>query len=62
MVLVDANGNIIKEVTKKYPLDYPQSGWAEQHPEDWRTAVKEGSKDLLKTNDTLNIPRVDFKS
>jgi xylulokinase len=55
MVLVDTNGNIIKEVTKLYPLYYPQPGWAEQHPENWWTAVKEGLKDLLQTNDTVNI-------
>src|SRR4051812_34115840 len=55
MVLLDTNGNIIKEVTKSYPLDHPQPGWAEQHPEDWWTAVKEGFKDLLQTIDTINI-------
>lgn len=46
LLLVDKAGAILKEVSKEYPVFYPQSGWSEQNPEDWRTAVIEGVKEL----------------
>ena len=47
IVLVTIEGEIVKEVSKIYPIYYPQSGWAEQHPEDWWYSVKEGIKEIL---------------
>ena len=46
LLLVDEKGTIHAEVSKEYPVFYPQSGWSEQKPEDWRTAVIDGVKEL----------------
>lgn len=46
LLLVDGKGTIHAEVSKEYPVFYPQSGWSEQSPEDWRTAVIDGVKEL----------------
>lgn len=47
LLLVDAGGQILKTVSKEYPLEFPQPGWSQQNPEDWRKAVLEGIPELL---------------
>ena len=47
LLLMDEVGNIKKVVTKEYPLEFPQPGWSQQNPEDWRRAVLEGIPELL---------------
>ena len=42
LLLVDERGRILGEVTKEYPLSFPQPGWSEQNPEDWWKAVQHG--------------------
>ena len=42
LLLVDESGQIRGEVTKEYPLSFPQPGWSEQNPEDWWKAVQHG--------------------
>ena len=42
MLLMDANGDIIKSIAKEYPIYFPQNGWSEQDPQDWWNAVKAG--------------------
>lgn len=39
-LLVDCNGKILKEASASYPINYPQSGWSEQNPEDWLEAAE----------------------
>lgn len=34
LLLVDETGSIVNEVTKEYPLYFPQPGWSEQNPAD----------------------------
>ncbi|MBD5632016.1 MAG: xylulokinase [Clostridia bacterium] len=46
ILLVDANGKILSEVSESYSVMYPKSGWAEQNPEDWYSAVLRGLKRL----------------
>ena len=48
LLLVDENGQILNEVTKEYPLEFPNPGWSQQKPEDWRKAMMEGVPELLK--------------
>ena len=66
IVLVTIEGEIVKEVSKIYPIYYPQSGWAEQHPEDWWYSVKEGIKEIRSLNNTLlfdkNASRISSRS
>ena len=42
LLLVDEQGEILKSVTKEYPLHFPQPGWSEQEPADWWKAVQHG--------------------
>ena len=39
LLLMDAQGGIKNVVSKEYPLEFPQPGWSQQNPEDWRRAV-----------------------
>ena len=48
LLLVDEQGQILNEVTKEYPLEFPHPGWSQQKPEDWRKAMMEGVPELLK--------------
>ena len=47
LLLVDEGGTVLNEVTKEYPLSFPQPGWSEQAPEDWWKAVMQGVPELL---------------
>ena len=47
LLLVDEHGGICNEVTREYPLEFPQPGWSQQAPEDWKKAVLEGIPALL---------------
>ena len=47
LLLMDGSGEIKNVVSKEYPLDFPQPGWSQQNPEDWRRAVMEGIPELL---------------
>ena len=55
LLLVDADGRILNEVSKEYPVFYPHSGWSEQNPEDWKNAVFEGIKELTEKIDKSKI-------
>ena len=46
LVMMKGNGELVKTVSKEYPLYFPYSGWSEQKPEDWFIAVKEGLKEI----------------
>ena len=48
LLLMDEEGAIVNVVTKEYPLEFPQSGWSQQNPEDWKKALLEGLPELLK--------------
>lgn len=47
LILVSPTGEVLKSVTKEYPLILPGDGWAEQNPEDWYDKTIEGLKELL---------------
>lgn len=46
LVMMKGSGELVKTVSKEYPLYFPHSGWSEQKPEDWFIAVKEGLKEI----------------
>lgn len=46
LVMMKGNGELVKTVSKEYPLYFPHSGWSEQNPTDWFLAVKEGLKEI----------------
>ncbi|UCC19197.1 MAG: xylulokinase, partial [Promethearchaeota archaeon] len=45
--LFDLNLNLISQTRINYPLYYPKLGWAEQNPEDYWDAVKQGTNTLI---------------
>ena len=51
LLLMDAEGQIYNTVTKEYPLEFPQPGWSQQKPEDWKKALYEGLPELLEGHD-----------
>ena len=46
LVMMNSKGELVKSVSKEYPLYFPHSGWSEQNPTDWFIAVKEGLKEI----------------
>lgn len=47
LLLVDEQGQILNEVTREYPLEFPHPGWSQQNPADWKQAVLTGIPELL---------------
>ncbi len=60
LLLVAANGNILAENTQTYPVFYPESGWSEQEPEDWFSAVLRGLEVLLNGQDRQAVKGISF--
>lgn len=55
LLLMDGEGHIWNQVTKEYPLEFPQPGWSQQNPTDWKAAVWEGIPELVKGFDAGQI-------
>lgn len=55
LLLVDETGQVLRTVTKEYPLSFPRPGWSEQEPEDWWRAVREGVPELLAGFDPAQV-------
>ena len=55
LLLMDGEGQIKNVVSREYPLEFPQPGWSQQNPEDWRKAVMEGIPELLKGFDGADV-------
>ena len=55
LLLMDAEGTIHNTVSKEYPLEFPQSGWSQQDPADWRNALLAGIPELLEGFDATKV-------
>ncbi|MDN7242976.1 xylulokinase [Planococcus sp. N028] len=51
ILLVDKQGNVVKSVSKPYPLIQEKTGYSEQNPQDWVDQTTSGLVDLLKDFD-----------
>lgn len=60
LLLMRGNGEIVKIVTKEYPLYFPKPGWSEQNPEDWFVKTMEGLGELIKDCDRSKIAGISF--
>ncbi|MBQ6824464.1 MAG: xylulokinase [Clostridia bacterium] len=58
LLLVDRQGGITKEVTRSYPVLFPQAGWSEQDPEEWWQAFLSGVKELTQGIDPTAIESI----
>ena len=55
LLLMDAKGGILNTLTKDYPLEFPQPGWSQQAPQDWKKALLEGVPQLLEGFDSSSV-------
>lgn len=55
LLLMDAAGKIHNTVIREYPLEFPQPGWSQQNPEDWKKALMEGVPELLNGFDASEV-------
>ncbi|MBQ7739885.1 MAG: xylulokinase [Eubacterium sp.] len=55
LVLTDSNAEIIKTVSKEYPLFFPKPNYSQQNPEDWWSAVSEGVEELTAEIDKADV-------
>ena len=54
-LLMDEAGAIVNVVSKAYPLEFPQPGWSQQNPEDWRRAMMAGVPELIAGIDASQV-------
>lgn len=47
VAVFDEDGTVLAQANKDYRVYYPESGWAEQDPEEWWSAICEGIKEVL---------------
>lgn len=55
LLLMNGDGEILKIVSREYPVSFPKSGWSEQSPEDWYTQTVDGIKELVAATDDHTI-------
>ena len=55
LLLMDGEGQIKNVVSKEYPLEFPQPGWSQQRPEEWKKALMEGVPELLEGFDAASV-------
>ena len=60
LLMMTEKGEIVKVVSKEYPLYFPHPGWSEQHPEDWYEQSIEGLKELLDGCDRSEVAGISF--
>ena len=46
LLLMDASGEVLRTVSRTYPISFPKPGWSEQNPEDWGRESLAGLKEL----------------
>ena len=51
IIVMDESGQVTASISKEYNVSYPKIGWAEQNPEDWWKATRDGIRDLLRISD-----------
>lgn len=55
IILINAVGEILKTVSKEYPISFPKPNWSEQNPDDWWNAVREGLEEIIADFDKSEI-------
>ena len=60
LLLMGQEGNIVRTVSRSYPLSFPHNGWSEQNPQDWWTQTCAGVKELLEGEDPASVAGISF--
>ncbi|WP_313755589.1 xylulokinase [Tissierella sp.] len=58
ILAIDELGEIIKTVTKEYPIYFPQPMWSEQNPEDWWNQTLNGLDELFNVLDKEEVKAI----
>ncbi|MCD7738461.1 MAG: xylulokinase [Lachnospiraceae bacterium] len=60
LLLMSEGGEILKIVSREYPIFFPKPGWSEQHPEDWYEQTIVGLGELLEGQDRSQVAGISF--
>ena len=60
LLMMNEKGEIVKIVSREYPLSFPHPGWSEQEPADWYEQSIEGLKELLDGCDRSQVKGISF--
>ncbi len=60
ILVMDSNGQIVKAITKEYPLNFPKPLWSEQNPNDWLDQSLAGIEEALDTLDKSSVVSIGF--
>lgn len=60
LLLMDADGEIKKIVSRSYGISFPHTGWSEQNPKDWFDSTVDGLKELLAEADKEQVAGISF--
>ena len=60
LLLMKSGGEIIRTVSESYPVNFPQTGWSEQNPEDWFDGTVKGLSKLLEGIDGNEVAGISF--
>ena len=55
LILIDGRAEVLKTVSKDYPLYFPNPNWCEQNPSDWWNSTAEGLAELTDGIDKSDI-------
>ena len=55
LLLMNEKGEIMKIVSREYPISYPHPGWSEQNPGDWLRETLEGIRELTGNADKKQV-------
>ena len=60
LLLMKSGGEIVRTVSESYPVNFPQTGWSEQNPEDWFDGSMKGLAKLLDGIDGNEVAGISF--
>jgi xylulokinase len=60
LIATNERGNVVKSISKEYPLYFPKPLWSEQNPEDWWNQSINGLKELFEGLDKSEIKAISF--
>jgi xylulokinase len=60
LIATNERGNVVKSISKEYPLYFPRPLWSEQNPEDWWNQSINGLKELFEGLDKSEIKAISF--
>ena len=60
IIAINENGEIVKSVSKEYPISFPKPLWSEQNPEDWWKQSIVGLKELLDGIEKSDVKAISF--